>query len=231
MTGPLLIVNADDFGLTPGVCQAILRAGACGIVTSTSALANGPALTDAASSLRDSGLGVGAHLALVGSPGSGARGPRGADARRPPRTVGIGMAAVSPSVRARPRSIPPTCAASSPRRWKCSARTDSPSPTSTRTRTFTSGRASRASTIDLARDERRSGDPRDAVSGPIADRARRPLLLGAPRVARAQGERAVPGRHCRVRRDGPTRPRSSTQRRRAVRDAPRVECRARVSSR
>ena len=44
MTGPLLIVNADDYGLTPGLCQAILRAGSCGIVTSTSALANGPAL-------------------------------------------------------------------------------------------------------------------------------------------------------------------------------------------
>jgi chitin disaccharide deacetylase len=69
MTGPLLIVNADDFGLTPGLCQAILRAGSCGIVTSTSALANGPALPHAAASLRDSGLGVGAHLALVGHQG------------------------------------------------------------------------------------------------------------------------------------------------------------------
>jgi predicted glycoside hydrolase/deacetylase ChbG (UPF0249 family) len=69
MTGPLLIVNADDFGLTPGLCQAILRAGSCGIVTSTSALANGPALPHAAPSLRDSGLGVGAHLALVGHQG------------------------------------------------------------------------------------------------------------------------------------------------------------------
>jgi predicted glycoside hydrolase/deacetylase ChbG (UPF0249 family) len=69
MTGSLLIVNADDFGITPGVCQAILRAGACGIVTSTSALANGPALPDAVGALRDSGLGVGAHLALVGHQG------------------------------------------------------------------------------------------------------------------------------------------------------------------
>ena len=69
MAGPLLIVNADDFGLTPGVCQAILRAGACGIVTSTSALANGPALSGAVGALRDSGLGVGAHLALVGHQG------------------------------------------------------------------------------------------------------------------------------------------------------------------
>jgi predicted glycoside hydrolase/deacetylase ChbG (UPF0249 family) len=69
MAGPLLIVNADDFGLTPGLCQAILRAGACGIVTSTSALANGTALAEAAPALRDSGLGVGAHLALVGHQG------------------------------------------------------------------------------------------------------------------------------------------------------------------
>jgi predicted glycoside hydrolase/deacetylase ChbG (UPF0249 family) len=69
MTGPLLIVNADDFGLTAGLCQAILRAGECGIVTSTSALANGPALTTATTALRDSGLGVGAHLALVGHQG------------------------------------------------------------------------------------------------------------------------------------------------------------------
>lgn len=69
MTGPLLIVNADDFGLTTNLCRAILRAGECGIVTSTSALANGEALPGSAAALRDSGLGVGAHLALVGHQG------------------------------------------------------------------------------------------------------------------------------------------------------------------
>ena len=58
MTAPLLIVNADDFGLTPGLSRAILDAGARGIVSSTSALANGKALLDAAPALRDSGLGV-----------------------------------------------------------------------------------------------------------------------------------------------------------------------------
>lgn len=66
---PLLIVNADDFGLTAGLCEAVLRAAACGIVTSTSALANGAALVASAPALRDSGMGVGAHLALVGHQG------------------------------------------------------------------------------------------------------------------------------------------------------------------
>jgi predicted glycoside hydrolase/deacetylase ChbG (UPF0249 family) len=69
MTAPLLIVNADDFGLTRGVSHAILRAGEAGVVTSTSALANGSALAACAGALRDSGLGVGAHLALVGEQG------------------------------------------------------------------------------------------------------------------------------------------------------------------
>ncbi len=71
MAEPLLIVNADDFGLTEGVSRAILRAGTDGIVTSTSALANGAALGGPfANALRDSGLGVGAHLALVGHQGT-----------------------------------------------------------------------------------------------------------------------------------------------------------------
>jgi len=69
MTRALLIVNADDFGLTSGLCDAILEAGARGIVTSTSALANGSALVGSAAALRDSGLGVGVHLALVGHQG------------------------------------------------------------------------------------------------------------------------------------------------------------------
>jgi predicted glycoside hydrolase/deacetylase ChbG (UPF0249 family) len=69
MAAPLLIVNADDFGLTGGVSRAILEAGRDGIVTSTSALATGAALGDSAPALRDSGIGVGAHLALVGHQG------------------------------------------------------------------------------------------------------------------------------------------------------------------
>lgn len=63
---PLLIVNADDFGLTTGVCDGILRAHEHGIVTSTSALVVAPAFPARSSALRDSGMGVGAHICLVG---------------------------------------------------------------------------------------------------------------------------------------------------------------------
>ena len=63
----LLIVNADDFGLTEGVSRAIIRGHREGIVTSTSALALGPAFDKTSRWLNDApGLGVGAHLAVVG---------------------------------------------------------------------------------------------------------------------------------------------------------------------
>jgi len=63
----LLIVNADDFGLTAGVCRAIVRAHREGIVTSTSALALGPAFGTCSALLDDAPeLGVGVHLAVVG---------------------------------------------------------------------------------------------------------------------------------------------------------------------
>lgn len=71
MTGPtpsrLLIVNADDYGLTKGVCRAIVTGHREGIVTSTSALALAPAFASCAAWLDDvPGLGVGVHLAIVG---------------------------------------------------------------------------------------------------------------------------------------------------------------------
>lgn len=66
MSERLLVVNADDFGLTSGVDRAILRAGADGIVTSTSVLATGPTLAGSVSGLRASALGIGAHLIAVG---------------------------------------------------------------------------------------------------------------------------------------------------------------------
>jgi predicted glycoside hydrolase/deacetylase ChbG (UPF0249 family) len=63
----LLIVNADDYGLTEGVCRAILRGHREGIVTSTSALVIGPAFERCAPWLADApDLGVGVHLAVVG---------------------------------------------------------------------------------------------------------------------------------------------------------------------
>jgi predicted glycoside hydrolase/deacetylase ChbG (UPF0249 family) len=63
----LLIVNADDFGLTAGISNGILQAHREGIVTSTSVLAVGPAFERTAPLLRAlPGLGVGVHLAAVG---------------------------------------------------------------------------------------------------------------------------------------------------------------------
>lgn len=63
----LLIVNADDYGLTEGVCRAIVRAHTEGIVTSTSALAVAPGFERCAKWLDDvPDLGVGIHLAAVG---------------------------------------------------------------------------------------------------------------------------------------------------------------------
>lgn len=61
------MVNADDMGLTPGVCRAVQRAHADGVVTSTSVLAVGTAFEQAATAVRDAGgLALGAHLAIVG---------------------------------------------------------------------------------------------------------------------------------------------------------------------
>jgi predicted glycoside hydrolase/deacetylase ChbG (UPF0249 family) len=62
-----LVVNADDMGLTPGVCRAVRRAHSDGVVTSTSVLAVGTAFEQAAIAVREAGdLGLGAHLAIVG---------------------------------------------------------------------------------------------------------------------------------------------------------------------
>ena len=64
---PLLIVNADDFGMTSGVSHGVLDAHRRGIVTSTSVLANGRVLSDFVPHLLDTPtLGLGAHLAVVG---------------------------------------------------------------------------------------------------------------------------------------------------------------------
>ncbi|WP_456824327.1 ChbG/HpnK family deacetylase [Cellulomonas sp. P5_E12] len=63
----LLIVTADDLGLTRGVNAAVRRAHEDGVVTATSLLAVGRAFDDAAAMLRDlPTLELGAHLALVG---------------------------------------------------------------------------------------------------------------------------------------------------------------------
>lgn len=65
----LLIVNADDFGVTPGVSAGILAAHRHGIVTSTTALVNRPIPPEQIAAALDSGLGIGLHVNLtLGSP-------------------------------------------------------------------------------------------------------------------------------------------------------------------
>jgi predicted glycoside hydrolase/deacetylase ChbG (UPF0249 family) len=63
----LLIVNADDYGLTEGISRGILHGHREGVVTSTSVIAIGPAYPKVSSWLADEdALGVGVHLAAVG---------------------------------------------------------------------------------------------------------------------------------------------------------------------
>src|SRR5207244_10737724 len=99
-----LIVNADDFGLTPQVSAGILTAHRHGIVSSTTALVTVAIDDDSVGALRDSGLGVGLHVNLtLGRPLSrgrslvDAKGPS-APARRPaaPRADGRDLAREGP---------------------------------------------------------------------------------------------------------------------------------------
>ena len=65
----VLIVNADDFGLTAGVSRGILEAHRNGIVTSTTLLVNRAIPPGQVEELKASGLGVGVHLNLtLGAP-------------------------------------------------------------------------------------------------------------------------------------------------------------------
>ncbi|GAC1504496.1 MAG: hopanoid biosynthesis-associated protein HpnK [Terriglobales bacterium] len=61
-----LIVNADDFGLTPGINRAIVEAHGSGIVTSTTLMANGPAFTAALEQSQSvPTLDIGCHVVLL----------------------------------------------------------------------------------------------------------------------------------------------------------------------
>src|SRR2546421_500089 len=65
----LLIVNADDFGLAPGVTQGILELAQCGAVTSTSTMINLPGSKEAVAAARGAGLDMGLHLNIcLGAP-------------------------------------------------------------------------------------------------------------------------------------------------------------------
>ena len=62
-----LILNADDFGLTRGVNEGIIRAHQEGILTSTTLMASGVAFDQAVELAKQNPkLGVGCHLVLVG---------------------------------------------------------------------------------------------------------------------------------------------------------------------
>jgi len=65
MTDRRLIVNADDFGLSPGINRGVLRAHVDGIVTSASLMVRSDVAAEAASAARGHpGLGLGLHVDL-----------------------------------------------------------------------------------------------------------------------------------------------------------------------
>jgi hopanoid biosynthesis associated protein HpnK len=62
-----LIVNADDFGLTRGINEGIIRAHRDGILTSATLMATGPAFDHAVELAKaNPKLGIGCHLVLTG---------------------------------------------------------------------------------------------------------------------------------------------------------------------
>lgn len=65
----LIILNADDLGLAPGVTRGILELARCGVVTSASLIPNLPGSASALSAAREAGLDVGTHLTIcTGAP-------------------------------------------------------------------------------------------------------------------------------------------------------------------
>ena len=61
-----LIINADDFGLTPGINRAIAELHDAGALTSTTLMATGPAFQDAVDhALARPALGTGCHIVLT----------------------------------------------------------------------------------------------------------------------------------------------------------------------
>ena len=61
-----VIINADDFGLSPGVNRGILSAMQEGLVTSTTLMVNMPSFDDAVTIAQDHPqLPIGVHLTLL----------------------------------------------------------------------------------------------------------------------------------------------------------------------
>jgi predicted glycoside hydrolase/deacetylase ChbG (UPF0249 family) len=62
-----LILNADDFGLTPGINRAVAELHQAGVLTSATLMATGPAFADAVRiALANPALGIGCHIVLTG---------------------------------------------------------------------------------------------------------------------------------------------------------------------
>jgi chitin disaccharide deacetylase len=62
-----LIINADDFGLTPGVNSAVSECAEYGVLRSATIMANGPAFDDAVKTGKSlAKLGIGIHFVLTG---------------------------------------------------------------------------------------------------------------------------------------------------------------------
>lgn len=98
-----LIVNADDFGLSPGVTAGILAARRQGLVTSATVLVTGSVSREECRAALDLGLGLGLHVNLtLGRPLTDAPSLVGADGRfrRDPR-----LAAAAASIRDLEREI------------------------------------------------------------------------------------------------------------------------------
>src|SRR5271154_5842107 len=63
---PRLIINADDFGLTPGINRAVAELHQAHVLTSATLMATGPAFDDAVAIARaNPTLGVGCHIVLT----------------------------------------------------------------------------------------------------------------------------------------------------------------------
>lgn len=103
----LLVVNADDFGLTADVNRGIIEAHRSGILTATTLMANGAALDNALQLARENpSLDIGCHLVLIG--GESVVDPR----RRLPtsvtelvRAVGLGRMSVDDELAAQLRKL------------------------------------------------------------------------------------------------------------------------------
>src|SRR5918911_4514999 len=62
----LLVVNADDFGLSPGINAGIIEGFEKGILTSASIMVNAPAFEEAVELAQaHEGLGIGVHLNVL----------------------------------------------------------------------------------------------------------------------------------------------------------------------